>query len=696
MAAVDSTMELGQIRLSADVGGTFTDVAAFDEITGELKLGKTPTTAALVTGIEKGVARTGASFRSARLFLHGTTVAINTMLERTGALCALLTTRGFRDIYEIGRVNRPESYNLFFRRHEPLIERDLRYEIRERMDAQGKVLIKLDEDEVRAAVADAVAQGVAAVAVLFLHSYRNPAHEQRVREIIEASHPDLFVTVSHELSQEYREFERTSTAAANAYVGPRVRRYLGEMSDHLEAAGFDGDFLIVQSTGGLFDVDEARRACIRMLESGPAAGVIGTKALCERIRLENAIAFDMGGTTAKAGVIHDRTVLMTGSSIIGGYATGLPVQIPMIDIQEVGTGGGSIARVDAGGALHVGPESAGARPGPVCYGLGGLEPTITDANLILGRLGPDRFLGGEMALDIEGARLALVERIAEPLGLDPMSAADGIVRIAITKMSHMVRWVTTERGLDAAEFSLVAYGGAGPLHAAMLARELRIAKVVIPRAPGHFSAIGMLVADLRRDFVNTWFMPLSDASFPVMEDIYGEMERRGREAVQQSRVAIAGARVQRSADMRYVGQEHAVTVDLPLDLFQAENRDGIKSRFDAVHETRYGYCAPAEKAEIVSLRTAVAGLMRKPAFEPIATGEGKPPDCALRGTRRVYFAEAGGLVDTPAHDRASLLAGNRIAGPALIEEYASTTVVHPGDVVAVDAFGNLVIDILRS
>jgi N-methylhydantoinase A len=260
----------------------------------------------------------------------------------------------------------------------------------------------------------------------------------------------------------------------------------------------------------------------------------------------------------------------------------------------------------------------------------------------------------------------------------------------------MVRWVTTERGLDAAEFSLVAYGGAGPLHAAMLARELRIAKVVIPRAPGHFSAIGMLVADLRRDFVNTWFMPLADASFPAMEDIYGEMERRGREAVQQSRVAIAGARVQRSADMRYVGQEHAVTVDLPLDLFQAEDRDGIKRRFDAVHETRYGYCAPAEKAEIVSLRTAVAGLMRKPAFEPIATGEGKPPDCALRGARRVYFAEAGGLVDTPTHDRASLLAGNRIAGPALIEEYASTTVVHPGDVVAVDAFGNLVIDILRS
>jgi N-methylhydantoinase A len=689
-------MESSRIRLSADVGGTFTDVAAFDETTGELQLGKTLTTPArLVDGIENGVTKAGANFRAARLFLHGTTVAINTILERTGAKCALLTTQGFRDIYEIGRVNRPESYNLFFRRHEPLIERDLRYEIRERMDSQGSVLIKLDEDQVRAAVADAIAQGAQAIAVLFLHSYRNPAHEQRVKAIIEQSHPQLFVTASHELSQEYREFERTSTAAANAYVGPRVRRYLGEMGEHLDAAGFDGDFLIVQSTGGLFGVDEAQSSCIKMLESGPAAGVIGTKALCDSIGLKNAIAFDMGGTTAKAGVIHDGEVLMTGSALIGGYATGLPVQIPMIDIQEVGTGGGSIARVELG-ALHVGPESAGAQPGPVCYGLGGNEPTITDANLILGRLGADRFLGGEMKLDVEGATRALEMQVGAPLGLDLTQAADGILRIATTKMSHMVRWVTTERGLDAADFTLVAYGGAGPLHAAMVARELRIARVVIPRAPGHFSAYGMLVADLRRDFVNTWFTPLAEASFPTMESIYAEMERRGREAVKQSQVAVAGIAVQRAADMRYVGQEHAVTVELPVELFQLEDRDGIKQRFDAVHETRYGYSAPGEKAEIVSLRSAITGLMRKPSFEPIAKGEAEPPQQAFRGKRPVYFAETGRHVDTPTYDRTKLVAGNRIAGPALIEEYASTTVVHPGDIVTVDAFGDLVIEILRS
>jgi N-methylhydantoinase A len=690
-----SVVERNEIRLSADVGGTFTDVAAFDEATGSLRLGKTLTTPQrLVTGIENGVGKTGSKFSAAKLFLHGTTVAINTILERSGAKCALLTTQGFRDIYEIGRVNRPESYNLFFKRHEPLIDRDLRYELRERMDAQGKVLIPLDEDQVRAIVADAVAQGVQAIAILFLHSYRNPAHEQRVKQIIQASHPQLFVTASHELSQEYREFERTSTAAANAYVGPRVRRYLGEMGEHLEGAGFDGEFLIVQSTGGLFGVDEAQSACIKMLESGPAAGVIGTKALCDSIGLKNAIAFDMGGTTAKAGVIHNGEVLMIGSTLVGGYATGLPVQIPMIDIQEVGTGGGSIARVETG-ALHVGPESAGAQPGPVCYGQGGEEPTITDANLILGRLGADRFLGGEMRLDLEGARRALDTRVAKPLGLDLTQAADGILRIATTKMSHMVRWVTTERGLDAADHTLVAYGGAGPLHAAMVARELRIAKVVIPRAPGHFSAYGMLVADLRRDFVSTWFHPLAEASFAAMEEIYAAMERRGRAAVAQSPLALSGVAVQRSADMRYVGQEHAVTVELPAELFRAQDRDGIKQRFDAVHETRYGYSASAEKAEIVSLRGAVTGLMRKPAFEHIAAGAAEPPTAAFLGQRPVYFAESEKHLDTSTYDRAALLAGNRIAGPALIEEYASTTVVHPGDVLTVDAYGDLVIEIMR-
>jgi N-methylhydantoinase A len=691
---VNAPLRDSAIRLAADVGGTFTDVAAFDEATGALRLGKTLTTPQrLVTGIENGVGKAGSQFGAARLFLHGTTVAINTILERSGAKCALLTTQGFRDIYEIGRVNRPESYNLFFNKHQPLIDRDLRFEIMERMDSAGAVLIPLDEEQVRTVAKNAVDQGVQAIAILFLHSYRNPAHERLAKAIISAEFPQLFVTSSHELSQEYREYERTSTAAANAYVGPRVQRYLSEMETHLEDAGFMGNFLIVQSTGGLFDVGDARQSCIRMLESGPAAGVVGTKSLCDNIDIANAIAFDMGGTTAKAGVIYEGNVLMTGSALIGGYATGLPVQMPMIDIQEVGTGGGSIARIEVGNALRVGPESAGAAPGPVCYGLGGTEPTVTDANLVLGRLGADRFLGGEMQLDLDAAKRALNEKIAIPLGLDPVEAAEGILRIATTKMAHVVRWVTTERGLDADDFALVAYGGAGPLHASAVARELSIGKVIIPRAPGHFSAYGMLVADLRRDFVNTWFTPLADASFPEMEKIFAEMERQGRETVSRGQT-LSGVSVERSADMRYVGQEHAVTVDLPIELFRTQDRGGIKARFDAVHQTRYGFSVAAEKAEIVSLRSAIIGQMRKPAFEHIAKGGTEPDAAAFRGKRPVYFASTG-FVETSTYDRPALKAGNRIAGPALIEEHASTTVAHPGDQVAVDAFGDLVIAVER-
>ena len=683
------------VRLAADVGGTFTDIAAFDEATGALSLGKTLTTPQrLADGIDAGVAKAGTAFDAARLFLHGTTVAINTILERTGARCGLLTTMGFRDIYEIGRVNRPESYNLFFQKHVPLIPRALRREIRERIEASGRVLIPLDEAELRAAADALVAEGVEAIAILFLHSYCNPEHERCAKELIAAAHPQLFVTASHELSQEYREFERTSTTAANAYIGPRVHRYLGEMTEHLAASRFPGRLLIVQSTGGLFDVAEARRACIRMLESGPAAGVIGTQALCEAAGIGSAIAFDMGGTTAKAGVIHDGTVLMSGGALLGGYASGLPVQMPMIDIQEVGTGGGSIAEIAPGGGLRVGPHSAGAAPGPACYGLGGSEPTVTDANLLLGRLGADRFLGGEMRLDRDAAERAVVDRIAHPLGLGATAAADGILRIATTKMAHVVRWVTTERGLDAADFVLVAYGGAGPLHAVMVARELGIGRVVIPPAPGHFSALGMLASDQRRDFVNTWFTPLAAASFAEMEAIFAGMEREGRAGIARSGVAPETVTAARAADMRYVGQEHAVTVALPAELFAAEDRAGIKRAFDAVHEVRYGFASPAEPAEIVSLRSAVTGALAKPRPALIAAGGPEPSATATRGTRPVYFV--GATIDTPVIDRAALVAGNRLAGPAVIEEYASTTVLFPGDRLTVDRHGNLVIDIARN
>ncbi len=395
------------LRLAADIGGTFTDIAVFDDKTGKLSFGKVLTTPQrLVDGINAGVDKAGTDYAATGLFLHGSTIAINTILERTGAKTALVITQGFRDVYEIGRINRPDAYNLYFQKHVPLIERALRHEIKERMLADGEVLTPLDDREVVALGRKLAKLGVEAIAILFLNCYVNPAHEQRAKKLLEARHPGMFVSASHELSQEYREFERCSTVAANAYIGPRVRRYLAEIDEHIRASGFKGSFLVVQSTGGLYEAEQAKSQCIRMLESGPAAGVIGTQALCHTLGLDGAIAFDMGGTTAKAGVIYKGEALTTGTALIGGYDKALPVQIAMMDIFEVGTGGGSIARVE-NGALRVGPQSAGAAPGPACYALGGAEPTVTDANLLLGRLAADRFLGGEMRLDTQAAERAI-------------------------------------------------------------------------------------------------------------------------------------------------------------------------------------------------------------------------------------------------------------------------------------------------
>jgi N-methylhydantoinase A len=679
------------IRLAADIGGTFTDVAVFDDKSGRLSFGKALSTPQhLVEGITAGVEKAGASYADVRLFLHGSTVAINTVLERTGARTALVITEGFRDIYEIGRINRPDAYNLYFKKHVPLVERSLRFEVSERILADGDVDTPLNDTEVEKLAERLAELRIEAAAVLFLNCYRNADHELRAKKIIEAKNPDMFVTASHELSQEYREFERCSTVVANAYIGPIVRRYIGEIEDQAKAAGFDGSLLIVQSTGGLYEAEQAKSQCVRMLESGPAAGVIGTQALCQTLKLKQAIAFDMGGTTAKAGVIYGGEALTTGRALIGGYNQALPIQIAMMDIFEVGTGGGSIARVEEG-ALRVGPRSAGAAPGPACYGLGGTEPTVTDANLVLGRLGADRFLGGEMTLDVAAAERALREHVAKPLGMSVVEAADGILRIAATAMSYAVKGVTTERGFDAGEFALVAYGGAGPLHAVQIAREIGITRVIIPFAPGLFSAFGMLFADLRYDYVRTSPSRLEDASFETFETIYGELEAQGRRAIAATSVTPRSITIKRAADMRYVGQEHPVTVDLPLRVFAKQDRAAIKRHFDELHLTRYGTSAPAEPAEIVSLRTTVTGVMRKPPQGKIKRGSALPPRAAFSGKRKAYFGSR--FVAAPTYRRADLLAGNTINGPALIEEHASTTVLMPRDKLVVDVYGNLMITV---
>jgi len=683
-----------RFRIAADIGGTFTDVAAFDERSGQLLLGKTLTTPCrLVDGINTGVSKAGTRLAESDLFLHGSTIAINTMLERTGASVALVTTQGFRDIYEIGRVNRPDAFNLRHRKHEPLVERARRFEVKERLMYDGSVLVPLDMDSLEEVAQKIQREKVEAIAILFLHSYRNPTHEIAARKFFAKRFPDLFITVSSELALEYREFERTSTVVANAYIGPRVQTYLEEIDSQTRRDGFTGKFMVVQSTGGLYSLKEARQECVRMMESGPAAGVIGTQAMCEIMGIGNAIAFDMGGTTAKAGVVRDGRALTTGSAMIGHYFVGLPLLTPMIDIHEVGTGGGSIARIAASGGLRVGPHSAGASPGPACYALGGTEPTVTDANLVLGRLAEDRFLGGEMRLDRSAAEKAILERVAEPLGLSVVDAAAGILRIAAAAMSHAVKGVTTDRGLDPGEFpTIFAYGGAGPLHASMVARELRIPQVVIPTAPGHFSAFGMLLSDFRRDLVQSRFVRLDEVDLGELQGWFAEMEAQGTASVNEAKLETRRLVVARSLDMRYVGQEHAVTVEVPVSVFSRQGKAGIKRYFDELHKERYGRGSPEEPAEIVSIRSTVTGVMRKPKLAEITRGRAAPAAAASSGSRRVYFPGKGWL-QCSTWKRDALKAGNRITGPALIEEHASTTVVQPGDTVRVDAFGNLLITI---
>lgn len=681
------------MRAAVDIGGTFTDVVVFDEARGGLVLAKTLSTPAeLARGVLEGLTKAAVRFEEVSGLIHGSTVVVNAIIERRGAKTALVTTRGFRDVYEIGRINRPESFNPRFRKHRPLVPREDIFEVTERMLADGSVRTPFDEQEAREVARIIKEEGFEAVAVLFLHSYRAPEHELRMCEILLEANPDLFLSASHELSREYREYERTSTVAANAYVGPKVSQYLSDLERRLHDHRFSGSLMIMQSNGGLSDVEMARRQCVQMMESGPAGGVVGTMGLCELLDLDAAIAFDMGGTTAKACVIRRGEPSLSPDYFIGGYNEGLAIRIPVLDIVEVGTGGGSIAWLDEGGGLHVGPRSAGAEPGPASYGRGGTEPTVTDANVVLGRLSPERFLGGEMRLDRPAAEKALRERLAEPLAVSLERAASGMLQVATAAMANAVRHVTLERGLDPRDFTLVAYGGGGPLHAASVAKELSIGRIVIPNAPGHFSALGMLMADLRRDYVQTLFERLDDLEMFELEDQFKKLEAEGRQALEASGIPPERIVFERAADMRYVGQEHAVAVRMPVDISDESARAEIKRLFDEAHDLRYSHSAPEEAADIVSLRVSAIGRLEKPQIPEIPRGAVNPPSNARRGVRMVDF-EGTGAVEASVYDRARLLQGNVIEGPAIIEEAASTTVVEPGDRVTVNRYGHLMLEL---
>jgi N-methylhydantoinase A len=682
------------IRITVDIGGTFTDVVGFDEETGRLLLGKSMSTPQnLVMGIFDAIAGSGSSLPETSLLIHGSTVVINAVLERKGARTALITTKGFRDSYEIGRVNRPDSFNLNFRKHRPLIPAELCFEVEERINAQGEVLIPFNERQAHDLARQLAESDIESVAIVFLHSYRNPDHERRMASILAETAPRLYVTPSYEVSREYREFERCSTVAVNAYVGPRVSGYLDALERRSRDEGCRGALMIMQSNGGMYDLAAARSLPVQMMESGPAAGVAGTQVLCGELGLADAISFDMGGTTAKACVITNGAARTTPDYFVGGYETGLPVRISVLDINEVGTGGGSLARLDPDGGVHVGPESSGAEPGPVCYGRGGEEPTVTDGNVVVGRLDPLNFLGGQMKLDLEGAKAAIATKLAKPLNLTVDTAALGILRIANAQMANAVRAVTTAKGLDPRDFVMFAYGGAGPLHAVDVARELGVAKVIIPPMPGHFSAYGMLLTSLRRDYAYTHIMRFSSADLATWERECRRMEEEGGNVLRQMPVKLKSIRSVRAVDMRYQGQEHTVTVPLPVDLGTPDARAVIKRAFDAAYAQQFSHNAPDQDAEFVTIRVAVLGELHKPQLAKVEQGGKEPVAKAVRGSRKVLYAGAGERVDAKVYDRTFLLAGNAIEGPALIEEHASTTVIGPRDRLEVNGYGHLVIEV---
>jgi N-methylhydantoinase A len=678
------------MRVGVDIGGTFTDIVGFDEATGDVTLGKAASTRDdLTEGITTGLSALRVPLADVDVLIHGSTIVINSLIERRGARSALVTTQGFRDVYEIGRINRPESFNPNFQKHRPLIPRELIFEIPERVLPDGTIHTPFDEQAARNVAARIVALGIEAVAVVFLHSYAVPDNELRMAEILSAANPKLYVTTSHEISREYREYERTSTVAANAYVGPVVSSYLGRLEDRLHGADFTGNLMIMQSNGGLSDVATARRQCVQMVESGPAGGVVGTMAMCEQIGVGSAVAFDMGGTTAKASVVQSGQPSYSADYYIGGYARGLVIRVPVLEIVEAGTGGGSIAWLDPSRQIHVGPRSAGAAPGPACYGLGGSEPTITDANVALGRLSPEAFLGGGMRLDVDAAIEALRVNLAEPLGVSIDRAAVGILEVATSAMANVVRNVTLQRGLDPREFTLFAYGGGGPVHGTAVAQQLGIKTVIVPQSPGHFSAFGMLMADLRRDFAQTLFARLDSIDLADLRTVLRRLEGEGREAL--SRAGITGDRLrfEYGADFRYLGQEHSVTVAIP-GIEDPANGDSIvaemKRRFDKAHEIRFGHSAPGESAEMVSLRVSAIGAVAKPTPTEIPRGSAQPPASAQRPPRRIVYEDCGPAT-ARGFERAQLLAGNVIEGPAVIEEAASTTLLAPGDIATIGSTG---------
>lgn len=681
------------VRLAIDIGGTFTDATLIDEQTGEVSIAKVLTTPsdpsegfmqAAARALQEGAVETG----EVTFVVHATTVATNAIIEGTIARSGFVTTEGFRDLLEIARQVRPTLYDTQFEKAAPLVPRDRAVVVGERLGPKGEVLRPLEEKTVRDAAAVLRREAVESVAVCLLHAYVNPEHERRVGEILAEELPGIPVSLSSDVAPEIREYLRASTTVINAVIRPVVQRYLERIEQRLAEAGVEAKLLVMQSSGGIFGADAAASRPVYMVESGPAAGVIASAYLGETLGRPDILSFDMGGTTAKVGLIQDGRPSVTKDYNVGGHAgagiggmslSGYPVRTPVVDLVEIGAGGGSIAWIDSGGLLRVGPRSAGADPGPVCYRRGGTEPTVTDANVVLGRLNPRYFLGGEMDLDLEGARRAIEERCAEPLGISVTEAANGIVEIANAAMVNALHLVSVQRGYDPRDFVLVGFGGAGPVHANALARDAEMPTLLIPSSPGIFSATGLLTTDLKRDAAVTVMRRLEELDHGEVATSFAHLEEAGRAELEAEGIGGEAIRFLRQIDLRYVGQSYELTIPAG---------DGLLERFHAEHDRTYGFAAPGEPVEVVSLRLTTVGRIAKPPLRQLQPGRTPAP----RERRPVFFAEAGDYVDCPIYGRYDLPAGASFVGPAIVEEFDSTTVVHPGFTLRVDDVGNLVIE----
>jgi N-methylhydantoinase A len=677
------------MRIAVDIGGTFTDLVAVDD-QGKIFRSKSLTTPDdLARGINDCLQSANIDVAGASFFVHGSTITINAVLERKGARTGLITTKGFRDVYEIGRGNRPEGYNLFFKRPVPLVPRDLRLEVDERLYATGEVLKPLDENSAMATIGALQAAGVESVAVCLLHAYANAAHEQRLGELLRKHFPEAYASLSHEILREFREYERTSTTVLNSYVGPIVRGYLVSLESMLAGSGFRGTFRVMQSNGGVMSAETAKKMPVSMMESGPVAGVIAAARLGESLDCRHIISFDMGGTTAKSSLIKDFHPEVTSSYYVGGYVSGHPMMLPVVDIVEVGNGGGSIAWIDAAGGLKIGPQSSGAVPGPACYGKGGTEPTVTDANLIVGRIDPEYFLGSGIRLQRDKAVQAISEKIARPLGLSVEEAALGILTIANFNMSLSVRAVSVEKGYDPRDCVLVPSGGGGALHAIAIARELSVPRVIIPPMPAHFSALGMLMADLKHDYVQTFVRELADTTGVEIADAFAVLEKSATDTLREEGAKPEQIVLRRFLDMRYRGQEYTLPVPVTERLRTLTDFGAVRSRFDQLHQEHYGHSAPKEPVMMVNLRLSALGKFEN---NLPAASAWRDEDRGLRSRRPVIFESKP--MDCPIYLRSGFKSGDRLDGPAVIEEVGATILVYPGDKMQVNEFGHLVIELL--